>query len=388
MANLLDFFVSFFAKGQEQVKAAMDDVRTTSEKAAQGINAVGVASGIIYAKLAESVGSYVRAGIAASAIGDQINVQMQQISLSIAGLFRPELEKLIAGLRAVTDWFRNLTDAQRENIVRWIEAAAVTAAVGLLLPKIVAGVQAASVAIKAMGAALAFLEASTGIGALLPIIGGIVAAFTAAGAGATVFQDGIGGLLEKLEPLWEIAKDLGASLFDAFKPLLDMLPVIFDLFVSILKPVFELIGAFVSVLAPIIKIIATLLSAIMQILKPIIDLFVKLAEVIVKIVKPVLDALAWVLGQIAKGLDAIFGSAEKGEKKSGGNRSPLGEKVGGPEDITAAFSKLNVASLNATAGIKADKSQEDFLEEIAQNTGREGPIVSAVNDKPKPPLAR
>ena len=91
MSRLLSMFVEFTAKGQETVKAAMEGIRQESAKIQASIESVGRVSSVIYAQMAAHIGGYIRQGVAASNVGDQLALQTQRISLAMSGLFRPEL---------------------------------------------------------------------------------------------------------------------------------------------------------------------------------------------------------------------------------------------------------------------------------------------------------
>jgi hypothetical protein len=367
--------VSAFKDAEKAAKEAARAVKEQAETVASGIGAVGVAAGIMYAKLTESIAGYVRAGIAASAIGDQINWQMQQISLSIAGLFRPELEKLINMLRAVTDWFRSLSDAQRENLARWALFLTVGLGVAVMLPAVVIGLRAMSVAIQAISAAIAAGSLGT-----LPII------FAAVAAASVYFTEGLSGLWNVITPLADAVSAFAAVMGEILGPILQVVAIGITYvvkavvaLVEILKPVIQLVAVFSSGWLAWIAIVPAIVAGIWLVINAVRSLIVSLITMLA-----LMGPKGW--ARIAAGL-AVAGAGilaanamQPGEEPKKGSRSAAPAKVGGPEDITSAFSRLNVAALNATAGIKA-KSQEDLLQEIADNTGEKGPIVGAIGEK-------
>ena len=56
--------------------------------------------------------------VSASAVGQTLQLQFQQLNMVVAGLFGPELRKLVQVVAQITEKLRNLTDVQRENIAR------------------------------------------------------------------------------------------------------------------------------------------------------------------------------------------------------------------------------------------------------------------------------
>jgi len=65
-----------------------------------------------------ALGGMVRQGIAASNVGQVLSFQMERLSRAIAGLFGPEIRKVIDLIGQFNTWLRQLTDQQRENIVQ------------------------------------------------------------------------------------------------------------------------------------------------------------------------------------------------------------------------------------------------------------------------------
>ena len=152
-----------------------------------------------------SVTGFIHQGLAMGAMGQILQVQMQRLALTITGLFRPEIQRVSEWVQRLTNWIQSLSDLQRESIAHWLQAGAAALAMGLALPRVIAGLQGAAVAVEALGAALGFLEADTGIGVLIPLIGFAI-------QGMTLLMVGTNGGRDALASMWEATKPLVAEL--------------------------------------------------------------------------------------------------------------------------------------------------------------------------------
>lgn len=147
-----------------EAKKPVDDLGASFTHLGQMVN-VALGAGVA------SIGGFIRQGMALSVTGQIMQIHMERLALAMSGLFRPEINKVIQGIERLTSWLANLSDRQREHIAGWLKAGAAALVMGLALPRVFAGVQALIGGFRALGAAISGSLASTGIGALLPLIG-------------------------------------------------------------------------------------------------------------------------------------------------------------------------------------------------------------------------
>ncbi len=431
-SKLAELFVEFTTRGVKEIQTALGQVHENLKQVQSGAEQVGRVAIRAFGVASLALGGFVKAGVSASAIGEVLRFEMDRLSRTIAGLFRPEIEAVITAVRSATDWFRNLTDQQRENIVQWVKAAAAGLAVAIIIPKIIAGVAALTAGLRALTVAMA----STGIGAILPILGAVATAMAGIAVGTEVAENGFGGLFAALKPVFDTFMQFATQIAEAFKPVLDVVVNVFKAIWQAIQPVIpalmemvtliggalaqavvalqpailaiveafsgimqalapllpivgQLIASFVQALTPVLQLVAGLLTGLMKILEPVITLFVKVAEVVLKIVKPALDAVAFVLDKVARALAFLFGidldkqkkavegMAEATKKMAEGARTELTPKSFGFESLSAAYDRIAIAGMKATAGM--GKSPAERQVELAEDGNRElGRIRAAV----------
>lgn len=158
-----------------------------------------------------AMGGWVRAGIAGTTIGERLSWQTKQLSMQIASLFVPWIEKGIAALQGLTDRFRALSGEQQKNIAWW--AAIGTGMLGALAiaPKLITAFDKVGAPLITIAMANPWLAAVAGIVALL--------ASTERGRAAL--------------------GQLGQSLLEAFQP---VAKVLLDLLVPAMKSLASLIA--------------------------------------------------------------------------------------------------------------------------------------------------
>ena len=185
------------------VHAALGQLQQNLIKIRESMMGVATAGKVALGVLTVGIGGFVRSGINASAVGDRLRLVMTQLSLTIAGLFRPEIDAVIDAVRRVTSWIRGLTDSQRENIVNWIKGAAAAALTAILLPKLVSGMILVVGGIRAITAALLGLETGTGFGAWAKLLAIAASAMVGLMVATEKGRGVISALLEPLKNLWD-----------------------------------------------------------------------------------------------------------------------------------------------------------------------------------------
>ena len=429
--SLLDLVVSFSAKGLELVTDALTKVSSKAAAAGAAMtdlsSAAGAASAALTAtttgmstlsrasdvlqgalqKIAAGMGLSVvslnglaAAGVATSAMGQALSFQLEMLSRTVAGLFGPEIRKVIELVRDLTVKLQQLSDAQKTNLAYWLQGASVATALGTALTAM--------------------------FGPLVGILGGLA-------AGLLVAQDGLGGLFTQLRPLLDVLKDFGAQLMEAFAPLQAVGTELFGSLVAAIKPLLSAVGSIAVALAPVVKMLMELASGVLKLvalnlqmvamwvnvflaalapvldvlkilsdvlvtsfailgdylqrtlklLAPFEDMLKKLAKTVMTVVLTPLRMLAEVLNLIAKGMASVLGidlsKKEKPEQAASPGRGPAAPRAGGFEAITAAYDRITQASLAASFG----KSPQEITNDLLGNANEKlDGIKTAIDNKP------
>jgi hypothetical protein len=297
-----------------------------------------------------AIGGFVRSGLAAGAMGQLLSFQMERLSLTISGLFRPEILKISEAIGKLTNWIQSLSASQKQSIAYWIEGAAAALAVSLVFPKIVTGIKSVISAVYGLGAAIATGEALTGFGALLPLIGLAV-------EGMTALMVGTEGGRTAMSELWEALKEVGS----AAKELWDALN---------LGPIFAAVWD------------GTVFT---------IQVFGKLIQKVAELIKELKDARPMWLGFVSDMVDgavvlahAFRASlsdvrAELGMKTPGGAGSRPADmhRAGGFESLGHTYERIALAAMRSSAGMQSPEERtanaveeaNRILQNIDNNTG-------------------
>jgi hypothetical protein len=160
-------------------------VKGQSEKMATA----GLAVAGAYAYASSKLLGFVKAGLAGTTTGEALSQNFQAIQREVASIFLPTITALIQRLQQVVTWFRNLSGEQQQNISRW--AMITVGGLGLLtvIPKLVG----------AFGVLGGVLRTAIVANPLLVVAGAVAA------------------LMARTQEGRDTLKDLGTSLFEAFK---------------------------------------------------------------------------------------------------------------------------------------------------------------------------
>jgi hypothetical protein len=171
--TLGEFFIEIKSKGVDKANA---DLKSAEQKAKETEKAISkltdsfktLGGAVISAMTmaAAAVSGFVVAGFAGTVQGERLAQQMRLLSLQVAAIFMPAFEKVVEVLSDATDWFKSLSGAQQESLMKWglyafavVTVTKVLSTLGLLAP-IVNG------AMKALNATLVLMWAN-------PVIAGI-----------------------------------------------------------------------------------------------------------------------------------------------------------------------------------------------------------------------
>lgn len=355
-------------RGLEAVNKGLGSLAAATQKVGAGLAAVFGAG-------AASLSGFVAAGLAASAMGQVLGFHMERLGRSIAGIFRPEIDKLVELVRRAVDWFHSLSQRQLEQIALWGKLAVGTLAVSTILPRVVAGLQAVLGAVRGLFA---------GGAALSPVLAGIavlLGGMAVAGFGA----DGpLGELAASFGRLGASLAKLAAAFAEAFGPLVDAIagvitPVIDTLAEALRGVNGELLsqiakwGIAAAVFTTVLGIIPRVVSAIMTIVNAVRSLNVALA---------IKNALSGPLGwaQLAAGVAAAAAAvgtlaalnsmpAGPEAKGKGGHRGgELARHAGALESLQARHDRLIAAAVRGTAGKSIPDQQLEELQHIRRAT--------------------
>lgn len=164
-----------------------------------------------------SLTGFITAGFAGTTHSGALSDAFRRLSMGIAQMFVPQMEKVIDLVRRAGLWFQNLTGEQQRNIVRWIEAVVVGGAVVLIFPKIFAGLMLVSKGLIAV--TLLTLGFNVATGGILPLIGFLITGAVGLGVAMKVANEGIGGLVGGMDGL----KSAGQKLLEVLEKLMDRL---------------------------------------------------------------------------------------------------------------------------------------------------------------------
>src|SRR5262249_20778979 len=81
------------------------------------------------------LGGFGRQGVAASAEGQVLNIQLGQLSHQIASLFAPQIRAVIDHLGGLVTWFQRLSGEQQAQLRQWGLLAAGLTGTAIILPR-------------------------------------------------------------------------------------------------------------------------------------------------------------------------------------------------------------------------------------------------------------
>lgn len=384
------------ASGMTQAAAKTKESAAAASSLGEAFARAGSAINLALGAGAAVVGNFVRQGLSASAMGQVFSFQMEQLSRVIAGLFRPELERVLDGIGRLTNWIRGLTDAQKANISRWIEGGAAALAVGVVLPRIASGFAAITAAVKGLSAVLAGGGLLGGFGALVPLLGLVAQGMAAILVGTQSGRTTLAGMGETAAGLGSSLRELMASLArlgEALAPVVNLVvetvtPAINALAAAIKSLSSDVLlnvvkwGAAIGTFATVLGIIPRVVAAIRSVIAAVRSLNV--AQTIFLALQGPKGWAQLAAGAAAAGAAlAVYQGIEKSagqlkDKAAKGaagaaKKSNFGElerATGGFEDLQSTYKRIAQASIRATAGGK-DKQQEviDRLDSIDRHLG-------------------
>lgn len=331
MAQLADLFVTFSAKGVQEVEAGAERVKTKLEDVHQTTTKIGLAAaavaGAVGGLTAKAVGwleSFVRAGLAGSNVGAVLSFELGRLARAVAGLVAPELMKLIEIVRRLTEWFAKLSEGK-----------GLFGGIFSYLAKFVdALVKFAEVTFKA-AAAFAKFVLMFGGGSLAFVFVPLVLLYE-------LFQR-LGSVLERI-------MDAVGEVFDALSDLLD----------AVADAFFDLLAAAADFLAALAGF----------------DDFKDFLESVLVVIKKVAAQIREVAAAVRFVMQALGLARDRGVP----GRQPLAPTVGGPEAVEGVFARLQAAALKGIVGKTPDERTADAVEAWLPKLALLQSIIAAVEN--------
>lgn len=144
-----------------------------------GINQAAQGLAKAFAPAISQLSGFVTAGVAASAEGQMISYQFEELSHQIASLFAPQIHAAIDALGRLVSWFQNLSGEQQASLRGWGLTLGGIAAAAFVLPRVIALFQGLAAAIAGVRVALAALTLANPWLLLIAGLAAAVAAFWA-----------------------------------------------------------------------------------------------------------------------------------------------------------------------------------------------------------------
>lgn len=312
--------------------------------AKESASSFALKTSVAFASVSAPIGAFVRSGLAASALGQVLEFQFQRLSLTIAGFFRPEIEKVSQGLAKTVIWLQTMSGEQKENIAYALKFAATFTAAAVAMPFLVSGITSVVTAVKSL--TLATLGLKTAAAPMTPIFVGLSVVLAAVAAQTDVldwFAAGRKAVEALTSPAGKLALEIIAG-----------------------------VSAFAAVVSIMPKVVAavTLLTNAVKALN--VSLILK-------------NALSGPTGWATLATGAVVATAaiyamnsaldgtSKGLDKAAGRRGALAAATGGFTDADAAYKRVAEFSVKVTAGVR------DVQEDIRDNTKRAADAADRTN---------
>jgi hypothetical protein len=301
------------------------------------------------------------AGVAASSMGQLLSFQMDRLSRTVAGLFTPEINRVIGLITRLTNWIESLTNTQKKMIAYFtLAAAGITLAAGVSVVLIGVLANLAQV-INLIGA-----ELTIWTGGLFLIVAAVGAVVAAIGGWLALTESGnktLGAMWEWLSKLWTKLTDALSPAFDA---LAQVLSQVIDWIGQLVDMGGELASAFGEALVSGINEVVQIFALLFQIFKGQGDVFIWLVRVTITPLIVALKLLAWWMNVVAQSAKAVreflFGKTPEVKFGDKEQRDTAPKQLGGIEGIDAVWKRMAEAS-RLVGGQQGKPVEEQQLDE-------------------------
>ncbi len=202
---------------------------------------------------------------------DQMKTSLNNLKLAGADLagvgmemLQPMLEKITGKVKEVTEWFRNLDDGQKQQVIRMLAVAASIAPALLGFSKLSGGISTAAkwlVNLKGKIAGAGGLKAA--LAGLVSPVTVVIAIIAALAAGFIYLYKTNDAFREKVNSLVETLKTKFGEVKEKIEPLIESIKTGFQNLMQLLQPVFENILEFITaVVSGIVAAAPSILEAV------------------------------------------------------------------------------------------------------------------------------
>jgi hypothetical protein len=226
-------------------------------------------------------------------IRDQIGVALLPVMQSLSDVLNT---KIIPAVQRLADWFKGLSDAQKNTLVGTLAFVAALAPALLIIGKLTSGIGGMIRMVGGLSNALSFLAAHP----IIAIIGIVIALVAMLYSTNEEFKKSIDNLVSSIgTALAPILKALGNLLGSFLKTLMPLVNILAGALIPI-------INAFTTALIPLINLIASLFIPYLELITPILERIIgtitKVVSVIVSFLVPIITKLGDILAGIFNGI--------------------------------------------------------------------------------------
>src|SRR5262245_28566439 len=339
-------------------QSAMLQAQAAAAAALQGkfseLQKTSLALANVFGAVEGKIKGMVSAGLAGTTMGNYLNYQFKQLNMQVASTFLPLFEKVSKVLQDVTDWFRQLTGAQQDQIARWLGIAVGLTAVLALVPKLISAFQTLNLVLSTIAAT----------NPILLIVAAVAALLLATEEGRQALADMGKMLWDAFGPIiLNLIKQMGPIIADLSRLLAELLRALMPLLQLLVSLAAALLKAFGPLIQVAIQALVGLVGGLLEVFKPLLDILAK----IIDFINEILDLLPDIPGTLANLTNLpgdIIGRPRPGqEPKDKGQRRDLQLGISGTEQdprqtirrLEEAFLKTDVGERNAKAAEAAEK---------------------------------
>lgn len=368
--KLAEAFVEFGTKGFEKVQGAfgtlqkgLKSVGNAIAETTNKLSKLASAATLPFAALVGTIGKTV--SVADPVRFQQFGLAFDRISLHLGRVFIPLLQEITDWLNRVANYFKGLSNEQRESILHWTKMAVGIGAVLIVLPKVISLITSLATLFSPVGLALA------AIGAVIGMLGteGLGKVFDA-------IKESLMSFWGILQPVVDAVKNMVGSIIDALSMLLEMAAPVLNFLKDMFLNVFSFIG----------NVIKTVIDSIGWLIKKLMQLVIIVGTVVKKIANleftGIGDAIEENLAEYERRQEVrVEAKANQVQKKVSGDKFAPQPVVQNPKVMQAldAYRAVQTASQGAIdpklalqqEQLSIAKHDSKIFEQIAKNTSRQ-----------------
>ena len=374
--KLAEAFVEFGTKGFEKVQGAFGTLQkglkglgSAIAETTQKLDKLASKATLPFAALVGVIGKTV--SVADPVRFAQFGLAFDRISLHLGRVFIPLLQEITGWLNRVADYFKGLTNEQRESILAWTKTAVGIGAVLIVLPKVISFITSLTTLLSPVGLALM-------------AIGAVIGALGTEGLGKVfdAIKESLLSFWNVIEPVVSAVQGMVQTLIDSFSSLLEMaapaLGGLKDMFADIFGFIGQVIIKVVDSIGWVIKKLMQLVVVVGTVVKKISNLeFTGMGDAIDANLQELDSRMAGKQEQREKAMER---KAEAKTNKESGDKFAPQPVVQNPKVMAAldAYRAVQTASQGATdpklaleqERLSIARRDSKSLEQIAKNTSK------------------